>query len=91
MEYIYLEIYTLYTGTAGMLIHINGKFTIETKQEIIKDILKFYSMEQEITHYSRGKLHVDQITVRESARSTFSRGSKDRGKITLSRFNNYGY
>jgi hypothetical protein len=27
-------------------------------------------MEQEITHYSRGKLHVDQITVRESARST---------------------
>jgi hypothetical protein len=27
-------------------------------------------MEQEITHYSRGKLHVGQITVRESARST---------------------
>jgi hypothetical protein len=27
-------------------------------------------MEQEITHYSRGKLYVDQITVRESARST---------------------
>jgi hypothetical protein len=26
-------------------------------------------MEQEITHYSRGKLHVGQITVRESARS----------------------
>ena len=24
-------------------------------------------MEQEITHYSRGKLHVGQITVRESA------------------------
>ena len=41
-------------------------FTIETKQ----DILKFYSMEQEITHYSRGKLHVGQITVRESTRST---------------------
>jgi hypothetical protein len=35
-----------------------------------EDILKFYSMEQEITHYSRGKLHVGQITVRESARST---------------------
>ena len=34
------------------------------------DILKFYSMEQEITHYSRGKLHIVQITVRESARST---------------------
>ena len=28
------------------------------------------SMEQEITHYSRGKLHVGQITVRESACST---------------------
>jgi hypothetical protein len=27
-------------------------------------------MEQEITHYSRDKLHVGQITVRESARST---------------------
>ena len=27
-------------------------------------------MEQEITHYSRGKLHVGQITVRESERST---------------------
>ena len=27
-------------------------------------------MEQEITHYSGGKLHVGQITVRESARST---------------------
>jgi hypothetical protein len=27
-------------------------------------------MEQAITHYSRGKLHVGQITVRESARST---------------------
>jgi hypothetical protein len=27
-------------------------------------------MEQEITHYSRGKLHVGQITVRESAYST---------------------
>jgi hypothetical protein len=34
------------------------------------DILKFYSMEQEITHYSRGKLHIGQITVKESARST---------------------
>ena len=34
------------------------------------DILKFYSMEQEITHYFRGKLHVGQINVRESARST---------------------
>ena len=45
-------------------------FTIETKQEIIKNILKFYSMEQEITHYSRDKLHVGQITVRESAHST---------------------
>ena len=33
------------------------------------DILKFYSMEQEITHYSHGKLHVGQI-MRESARST---------------------
>ena len=30
----------------------------------------FYSMEQEITHYFCGKLHVGQITVRESARST---------------------
>jgi hypothetical protein len=34
MEYISLgcinrEIYTLYTGTAGMLLHICGKFTIE--------------------------------------------------------------
>jgi hypothetical protein len=59
-------------------------------------------MEQEITQYPRGKLHVGQITVRESARSTkelfeirseglFSRGSKDLGKITLSRFKNYGY
>ena len=27
-------------------------------------------MEQEITHYFRGKLHVDQITVGESARRT---------------------
>jgi hypothetical protein len=27
-------------------------------------------MEQEITHYSRGKLHVGQITVRESVSST---------------------
>jgi len=27
-------------------------------------------MEQEITHYYRGKLHVGQISVRESARST---------------------
>jgi hypothetical protein len=27
-------------------------------------------MEQEITHYSRGKLHVGPITGRESARST---------------------
>ena len=27
-------------------------------------------MEQEITHYSRCKLHVGQITVMESARST---------------------
>ena len=27
-------------------------------------------MEQEITHSSRSKLHVGQITVRESARST---------------------
>jgi hypothetical protein len=27
-------------------------------------------MEQEITHYSRDKLHVGQITVGESARST---------------------
>jgi len=27
-------------------------------------------MEQEITHYFRGKLHVGQINVRESARST---------------------
>jgi hypothetical protein len=27
-------------------------------------------MEQEITHYSRGKLHVGQVTVMESARST---------------------
>jgi hypothetical protein len=27
-------------------------------------------MEQEITYYSHGKLHVGQITVRESARST---------------------
>jgi hypothetical protein len=34
------------------------------------DILKFYSMEQEITHYSHRKLHVGQINVRESARST---------------------
>ena len=34
------------------------------------DILKFYSMEQKVTHYSRGKLYVCQITVRESARST---------------------
>ena len=34
------------------------------------DILKFYSMEQEISHYFRGKLHVGQITVRRSARST---------------------
>jgi hypothetical protein len=34
------------------------------------DILKFYSMEQEITHYFRRKLHVGQINVRESARST---------------------
>jgi hypothetical protein len=33
-------------------------------------IIKFYSMEQEITHHSRGKLHVGQITVRESARNT---------------------
>jgi hypothetical protein len=33
-------------------------------------MLKFYSMEQEITHYSRDKLNVGQITVRESARST---------------------
>ena len=30
-------------------------------------------MEQEITHYFRGKLHVGQITVRESARSTKER------------------
>jgi hypothetical protein len=30
LEYrIIWEIYTLYTGTAGMLLHINGKFTIE--------------------------------------------------------------
>ena len=50
-----------------MKLHMRNKFvvllllyfTIETKQEIIK-ILKFYSMEQEITHYSRGKLHVAQ-------------------------------
>ena len=35
-----------------------------------KDILKFYSLEQELTHYSHGKLHVGQITVREAARST---------------------
>ena len=27
-------------------------------------------MEQEINHYSRGKLHVGQISVRESERST---------------------
>jgi len=26
-------------------------------------------MEQEITHYSRGKLHVGQITARESAQN----------------------
>ena len=32
--------------------------------------IKFYSMGQEITHYSRGKLHVGQITVKESTRST---------------------
>ena len=30
----------------------------------------FYSIEQEITHYSRGKLRVGQITVREFAHST---------------------
>jgi hypothetical protein len=55
-------------------------------------------MEQEITHHSRGKLHVGQITVRESARSTqslFEIGAPFERvifrKITLSQFNNYGY
>ena len=33
-------------------------------------MLKLYSMGKEITHYASGKLHVGQITVRESARNT---------------------
>jgi hypothetical protein len=56
------------------------------KQEIIKI---FYSMEQEITHYSRGKLHVGQITVRESVERAETGKPKSikviytRGRLTL--------
>jgi hypothetical protein len=35
-------------------------------------------MEQEITHYSRGKLHLGQITVRESAHSTKFKSSSSK-------------
>ena len=43
MEYcINLEIYTPYAGAAGMLLHINGKFTMG-KIEIICFVTKFRS------------------------------------------------
>jgi hypothetical protein len=55
-----------------LLIHITNIIILYYRNQARnnQDILKFYSMEQDITHYSRGKLHIGQITVRGSARST---------------------
>jgi hypothetical protein len=47
-------------------MHSNGNIQVYIQTEGNNE----YSMEQEIAHYYRGKLHVGQITVRESARST---------------------
>ena len=55
------EIYTLYAGAAGMLLHINGKFTMGK----LKMILNMHMQVKTVQHLAYPRLIADQLNLNQ--------------------------